>query len=312
MPDNVIQNEKSGIVLNIQRFSISDGPGIRSTVFLKGCPLKCPWCSNPESLRLEPEIILGGEKCIGDKRCLEACPHKAISMVDDRWTMDWRKCDNCLKCAEVCPTRRIKIAGMEMAVEEVITEIMKDESLYRRTNGGITLSGGEPLLQWQFVMALLQKAKQKGLHTAVDTSGYAQWDTFESIADYCDLLLYDLKHMDPEEHEQATGVTNQQILDNLRKIAAKNKTKVWIWRPIIPNFNDSDEEIKELCKFVIDLGSVVEKIVLLPYHKFGEGKYLATGRVYPFQGVPLLSDERIEGVKNLIESSGLRVEVLTL
>ncbi|MDI6775966.1 MAG: glycyl-radical enzyme activating protein [Syntrophales bacterium] len=309
MEDNLIEDGSRGIVFNVQRFSIGDGPGIRSTVFLKGCPLKCPWCANPESIRLEREIILGGEKCIKDGKCVEVCQERAISLADDRWGMDWRKCDYCLKCAEVCLSRRIKIVGMEMTVEEVMKEVMKDESLYRRTKGGITLSGGEPLLQWQFALALLQEAKRKGLHTAVDTSGYAHGDIMEKIAEYTDLLLYDIKHMDSRKHQQATGVPNQQILDNLQKIAVETKTKVWIWRPLIPDFNDSEEEMERLCKFVLDLGPAVEKISLLPLHKFGELKYHATGKVSPYQGMPLYSDERVEEFRRLIESRGLKADV---
>jgi len=309
MQSNVTENGNRGIVFNIQRFSIGDGPGIRSTVFLKGCPLKCPWCANPESLKAEPEIILGGEKCIKDGKCVEVCAQKAISLVDDRWTMDWRKCNYCLKCAEICPSRRIKIVGIDMTVEEVMNEIGKDESLYRRTKGGVTLSGGEPLLQWEFTLSLLQEARRRGWHTTVDTSGYAEWDIMKKVAEYTDLFLYDLKHMNSEKHQQATGIPNQQILDNLQKIAAKTKAKVWLWRPLIPGFNDSEEDLKELCNFILDLGSVVEKVFLLPYHKFGEGKYLATGRVYSYQGVPLLTEERVAEFKKLIETSGLKVEV---
>ena len=309
MQDNLTEDGNRGIVFNIQRFSIGDGPGIRTTVFLKGCPLRCPWCANPESLRLEREIILGSEKCAKDGRCVEACPRKAISLADDRWGMDWRKCDYCLKCAEVCLSRRIKIVGTDMTVEEVMKEVMKDESLYRRTKGGITLSGGEPLLQWQFALALLQEAKRKGLHTVLDTSGYAPWNIMEKIADYTDLLLYDLKHTDSGKHQQATGVPNRQILDNLQKIAANNKRKVWIWRPLVPGFNDSEEEMERFCDFTLALGPAVEKISLLPLHKFAELKYRATGRVSPYQDMPLYSGEKVEEFKRLLESRGLKVDM---
>ncbi len=298
-----------GIVFNVQRFSIQDGPGIRTTVFLKGCPLRCLWCSNPESMRLFPEIITKNAKCIGSGKCAEVCLQQAISIVEKTRTIDWEKCNYCMKCAEVCPSKAIEAVGEYMTIAEVIDTVGRDANYYRRTNGGMTLSGGEPLVQWQFTLGLLREAKRKGFHTALDTAGYADWEILDEVLNHTDLVLYDVKHMDSEKHQEATGVPNERILDNLQKTVAKPRTKVWVRRLVIPNFNDSEDDLEKLCKFVLTLDPPVEKVSLLPYHKYGELKYAARGRTYPYQGVALISDEQMGRFKKLVESYGLKVDV---
>ena len=298
-----------GVVFNIQRFSIHDGPGIRTTVFLKGCSLRCGWCSNPESIRLSPEIITRDIKCIRCGKCVEACSQQAITIVENTRIIHWEKCNYCMKCAEVCPSGAIEAVGRYMTVAEVIDTVGRDASYYRRTNGGMTLSGGEPLVQWQFALKLLQEAKKRGFHTTLDTSGYADWEVLDEVLNYTDLVLYDVKHLDSARHQEATGVPNEQILDNLRKTVRKAGPKVWVRHPVIPQFSDSEEELEELCKLILTLGPSVEKISLLPYHKFAELKYAATGREYPYQGVPLPSEERMEELKKIAESHSLMVDV---
>jgi pyruvate formate lyase activating enzyme len=298
-----------GIVFNIQRFSIQDGPGIRTTVFLKGCPLRCLWCSNPESMRLSPEIITRDIKCIGSGKCAEICPKRAIAFVEKIRIIDWERCNYCMKCAQVCPSKAIEAVGEHMTIAEVIDTVGRDSNYYRRTNGGMTLSGGEPLLQWQFALGLLREAKRKGFHTALDTAGYAEWEILDEVLNHTDLVLYDVKHMDSEKHQEATGVFNERILDNLQKTLAKSRTKVWIRRPVIPSFNDSEEDLEKLCRFVLTLDRPVEKISLLPYHKYGELKYAAKGRAYPYQDVALISDEQMGRFKKLVESYGLKVDI---
>ena len=302
-------NDDRGVVFNIQRFSIHDGPGIRSTVFLKGCALNCPWCQNPESIRLLPEIITRDIKCIKSGKCADICPQGAISLAEGLRVIDWEKCDYCLKCAEVCPSKSIEVAGEHKSVDEVIEEVEKDSSYYRRTGGGMTISGGDPLVQWRFTLALLQKARKKGIHTALDTTGYARWEVLDDILNYTNLVLYDVKHMDSAKHREATGVPNEPILENLLKTVKKPGVKVWIRCPIIPGFNDQEEELEKLCEFVVTLGPAVEKISLLPFHKFGELKYTATGKVYAYRNCTLLSDERVEELKGLISSHGLHTEI---
>lgn len=301
--------EARGVVFNIQRFSIHDGPGIRTTVFLKGCPLRCGWCSNPESIRLSPEIITRDIKCIRCGKCVEACSQQAITIVENTRIIQWEKCNYCMKCAEVCPSGAIEAVGRYMTVAEVIDTVGRDASYYRRTSGGMTLSGGEPLVQWEFAQKLLKEAKRRGFHTTLDTAGYADWEVLDEVLNYTDLVLYDVKHLDSARHQEATGVPNERILDNLRKTVAKPGPKVWVRHPVIPQFSDSEEELEELCKLILTLGPSVEKISLLPYHKFAELKYAATGREYPYQGVPLPSEERIEELKKGAESHGLRVDV---
>ncbi len=301
--------EARGVVFNIQRFSIHDGPGIRTTVFLKGCPLRCGWCSNPESMNPHPEIITRDVKCITCGKCVEVCSQQAIAIAENTRVVQWEKCNSCMECAEVCPSGAIAAAGSHMTVAEVMDTVERDASYYRRTGGGMTLSGGEPLVQWQFALKLLQEAKRRGLHTALDTVGHADWEILDRILDFTDLVLYDVKHPDSARHQEATGVPNERILDNLRKTVAKRGPNVWVRHPVIPRFSDSEEELEELCKLVLTLKPSVEKISLLPYHKFAELKYAAMGKVYTWKGIPTISDDRIGEFKKLVESHGIDVDV---
>jgi pyruvate formate lyase activating enzyme len=196
-----------------------------------------------------------------------------------------------------------------MSVAEVMDTVERDASYYRRTGGGVTLSGGEPLSQGKFALRLLQEAKRRGLHTALDTAGCSDWDVLDAILDYTDLVLYDVKHTDPDKHREATGMPNQRMLENLRRTAQQPGIVVWIRHPVIPRFNDSEDEFEALCRLVPTLGPSVEKISLLPYHKFAEPKYAATGREYPYRGIPLLDEKRIAELRKLAESHHLKVEV---
>ncbi|MFH1434445.1 MAG: glycyl-radical enzyme activating protein [Pseudomonadota bacterium] len=299
----------SGVVFNIQRFSIHDGPGIRTTVFFKGCPLRCGWCSNPESLNPYPEIITRDGKCIRCGRCAEACSEQAIEVAEGRRNIQWEKCNDCMDCAEVCPSGAIEAAGKTMTVAEVLGIVERDAGFYRRSGGGMTLSGGEPLMQRRFSCELLREARKKGVHTALDTSGYADWDVLEEALSYTDLVLFDVKHPDSEAHRQATGVPNERILDNLQKTAARQGQKIWVRYPLIPRFSDSEEQLKELCKLILDLKPSVEKISLLSYHKFGELKYAAMGKDYPWKGISLIKDEDVGKFRNLVESHGIEADV---
>lgn len=298
-----------GVVFNIQRFSVHDGPGIRTTVFLKGCPLRCGWCSNPESIRLSSEIITRDIKCIRCGECVNACSQQAITIVENIRIIHWEKCNYCMKCAEVCPSGAIESVGRHMTVFEVLDIVGRDASYYQRTGGGLTLSGGEPLVQWQFALKLLQEAKERGYHTTLDTSGYAEWEVLEKLLSHTDLVLYDVKHLDSARHREATGMPNKRILDNLRKMVGKAGPKIWVRHPVIPQFNDTEEDLEALCKLILALRPSVEKISLLHYHKFGEVKYAAMGKMYPWKGIPPISDEEIVKLRKLIESHGVKVDV---
>ncbi len=212
-----------GLVFNIQRYSIHDGPGIRSTVFFKGCPLRCKWCSNPESLNTFAELMVRETRCNGCGRCIKVCAPGALSLAASGLRLDRGKCDLCLKCIEACWEDVLELAGRQMTVDEVIEECSKDELFYRNSGGGVTLSGGEPLLQADFALQLLSSLKELGFNTALDTCGQVPWETLEKALAYTDLVLFDVKHIDSEEHRDGTGTDNKLILSNLEKAMAANK-----------------------------------------------------------------------------------------
>lgn len=296
-----------GLVFSIQRYSLHDGPGIRTTVFLKGCPLRCKWCSNPESINPYPELMVRDTRCNKCGKCLEVCVPAAISLDETSVVVDRSRCDLCLKCVEVCLPGAIEIAGRYMNVEEVVEECIKDELFYRNSGGGVTLSGGEPLYQPDFAVNLLKGCKGRGLSTAVDTSGYASGEVLDKILQYTDLVLYDIKHMDSEMHYRGTGVKNDLIVKNLERIVSAKRARVWIRIPIIPDFNDSEECINKLAEFI--RGMPIEKISLLGYHEWGRAKYYALGRGYPLVGCVPPSQERLKILSDVMQSKGLQVTV---
>jgi pyruvate formate lyase activating enzyme len=295
-----------GLVFNIQRFSLHDGPGIRTTLFLKGCPLRCLWCSNPESQDFSPSLIVRDVNCRGCGACVEACPRGAI-VLDDRRRRDiqWHECDQCLRCVEACIYNSLKVCGTYMTVGEVMDEVMRDEPFYKNSGGGITISGGEPLAQARFLVELLSASKRAGLHTALDTTGHAQWETLEEILPMVDLALWDVKHLDPEEHKRATGAGNDLILRNLFK--ASGTTRLWLRVPLVSGFNDSEAHISEVVSLAKEIGA--EKISLLPYHEGGRAKCEQLGRRYPFPEGRPPGEGRVLLLKEIIEREGLEVSI---
>ena len=269
MNNSVSANQK-GFIFNIQRYCIHDGPGIRTTVFLKGCPLTCFWCQNPESQKPHPEILLKKDICTTCGRCVEVCPAQANVLTKTSSTIDRDKCIGCGTCVSVCPTQARSISGEKTSVGDIMEEVLRDRSFYKNSGGGITLSGGEPTAQPDFTLQILKASKEHNLHTAVETCGYAPWRIIERILDYTDLVLYDLKCLDLKKHQMATGKSNALILENARKIF---KLKHIIFRtPLIPGFNDTSAHIRDIAKFIRYYigGSQLE---LLPYNKLGHGKY---------------------------------------
>jgi len=244
-------------------------------------------------------------RCIKCGKCVEVCPVEAI-VIDQRGRRISRaRCNLCLACAEVCPTGAISASGRYMTVEEVVEEVERDSLFYENSGGGVTLSGGEPLSQGEFALQLLKECKVKGTHTALDTCGYAPWNVMERVLDYTDLVLFDIKHMDAEEHRKGTGKSNKLILDNARRTASKVRT--WLRVPLIPGYNDSEENLREIAKFGLEIG--VEKVSLLPYHLWGRSKYTKLSRRYPMERTLRPSDELVKRSREIIEGFGLKTTI---
>jgi pyruvate formate lyase activating enzyme len=264
------ENNPKGVIFNIQRYSIHDGPGIRTTVFFKGCSLRCFWCQNPESQAMLPQIFLYHDRCSLCGKCVEVCPTGAGHLIENYSEIDRDKCIICGKCVQACPNEARKLVGQYYTVDDVIKEIMRDKKFYENSHGGVTLSGGEPLLQPLFVNALLTKCKSDGLHTAIETAGDVSWNEFEPILDLVDLVLFDIKIIEDSRHITGTGISNKCILENARLVSRRKP--IIIRMPLIPGFNDSKEDVIALARFVkTELGHL--PIELLAYNKMGESKY---------------------------------------
>jgi len=305
-----VTSDITGRVFNIQRYSLHDGSGIRTLVFLKGCPLRCLWCSNPESQKAIPELGFIEARCVGSDDCgapcVAACPLDAICLKGhDKPEIDRDNCDVCGKCVEVCSHDALKVVGHEMSVDEVMAEVEKDRPFYRRSGGGLTLGGGEPLAQYQFATAILQAAEGEYLHTAIETCGCALWDHLEAVLRHVDLLQFDLKHMDPQKHKELTGQSNELILENLKKVlSVKEPQDVIIRIPIIPGCNDTVENIEESAKFITELGFT--QIELIPYHKLGTSKYAQYGMVYLLDAPEPSPPTNLQNFKSIVERYGLQ------
>lgn len=301
---------KKGIVFSIERYAIHDGPGIRTLVYLKGCSLRCLWCSNPEGQKTSPELVYFEEKCIGCGECIKHCSEQAIVNVEGRLVTDPTKCSLCGECVRACPTGARYIYGKYMMVEEIVEICKKDLSYYRRSGGGVTLSGGEPTYQYEFALAILESCKENHINTAIETCGFCPWEKLRDILSYTDYVLYDLKHMDLVEHRKLTGVSNNLILDNL-KMAAKMGKAIFIRVPVIPTFNDSSENIEAMVNFIKTLrdNKNVVSVNLLPYHEYGKGKYGRLQREYPLNSTKPPTNEDIDKIKRRIEDTDLKVTI---
>jgi len=300
----------SGLVFNIQRFAIHDGSGVRTLVFMKGCPLRCRWCSNPEGQKSHPEIGFMAGRCVGAEicraRCVEACSEKGITLSrEGRPVIDRASCTPCLACSEVCYYGALELIGREMTVEEVLSEVEKDRPFYRRSGGGVTVGGGEPLMQAEFVTQLLKACQERHLHTALETTGFGSRRCLRELLEHVDLVYFDIKHMDAAQHEALTGVSNQPVLENVRAVvSADRRFEVIIRITTIPGFNDSEENISASARFAAQLGC--EKIELVPYHKLGVVKYAQYGMNDPLGDIEPPTRERMERLRRLVEEFGLK------
>ncbi len=313
-----ISNKMTGLVFNIQKFSLNDGPGIRDMVFLKGCPLRCRWCSNPESQRLDPEILFRPDKCIGTDvcgLCVSACPdgafHKGMSTVnnedkkespDNRQkpspvTMDWSRCTHCGECTKDCPGDALEYVGHEMSVDDVVAVVEKDGGFHVRSGGGVTVSGGEPLMQADFVGALLETCKDRLINTAVETTGHGSWEQLKKTVEHANQVFYDIKCADPELHNAYTGIPNTTILKNLHRLSDEMPNlKIIVRTPVIPRFNDTEKAIFDIRKIIEPISSV-KAYQLLPFHRLGIAKYEYQGKACEYMDIQPPGDDKMTQLK---------------
>ncbi len=298
----------NNLVFDIKRYAINDGPGIRVTVFLKGCPLSCEWCHNPEGMSKKQEKLYTSSKCIGCEQCVEACEQNACMLTAEGIVTDKEICILCGKCAEVCPTKATEISGEAKSVEELMKVIRRETLIMDQSEGGVTFSGGEPLMHHRFLLELLEACGREGIHRCVDTTGFANSEVLMKVAKETDHFLYDLKMMDSEKHKKYTGVYNEKILENLKLLSA-NGASYDIRIPLIGGVNDDEENIRQTAAFIAELNTKPKHIQILPYHNIASRKYEKLGAVYDPGSMSEPAKETQEKVLSIFDHYGIPAEI---
>ncbi len=309
-------NDLKGTVFEIQRMSTEDGPGIRTTVFMKGCSLKCRWCHNPESISIKPQIHWIGSQCIGCKTCIDVCNESALSLSSHGMIIDRDRCNGCGVCADECPSTAMELMGSRWTVEALTNELIKDKSYFEKSGGGITIGGGESTLQTAFVSKLLKDLKRRGFHTAIDTCGQTSKDAFDRILPFTDIVLYDLKEIDPEKHGLFTGSSNEIILENIIHISKTIKShlfprEMWIRTPIIPGTTATEENINGIGTFIgKNIGKAVTRWELISFNNLCGDKYKRLDMQWHYKDFKLINLELMEKLADVAKCSGVNPEIV--
>jgi len=296
-------------IFDVQKFNVHDGLGLRTLIFMKGCPLACIWCSNPESQSITPELLFYEEKCIRSNKCFEVCPTHAIVQKENRLVLDKSLCSLCGKCVEACYAGAWQMSGRVVDEDYILKEIEKDVPFYKSSGGGVTFSGGEPLLHADFIKSVASRCQSEGINVAIETCGYVPWKNFEKVLGNVDLVMFDIKHMDPKIHKKLCGRSNLSILRNLRNLSQRGDVEVIVRFPVIPGLNDSDDNINDTARFVASLNGNIKRVEVLPYHNYGENKYRRLGKTYLLKGLASPSDEYMQAIKSTMEGYGLNVQI---
>ncbi len=297
----------TGLIFDIKRYAIHDGPGIRTTVFLKGCPLSCDWCQNPESRDASPELMVLTGRCVRCGACVEVCPNVTDESPADEPTYDRATCSRCGACVDACPSGARSMSGRQLSVQEVIAEVARDGLFYDESGGGVTFSGGEPLMQAEFVNSCMEACKHLGFHTALDTCGHGSAEVMLACAEHAELVLYDLKLIDADRHERHVGVSNSLILDNLERLDGLGK-RIWVRLPVIPGLNDDEENVAAIADFVRSLRTC-PPVQLLPYHRIGSDKYERLGLRYALPEIDPPTPDLLDRIAGQMGASGLKVSI---
>lgn len=305
--------ERKALIFNIQKYNMYDGPGVRTLIFFKGCPLRCQWCSNPESQLRQYQVMYKKDVCVHCGTCARVCPVGVFKAPDANGYIINKEveCIGCRKCERECPVSALGVVGEQKTISELMQVVMEDKPFYETSGGGLTVGGGEPMMQPEALQNLLIACQQEGVNTAIETCGYARPETVAKIAGVCDLFLFDLKHMDPERHHELVGVRNESILANLKWLL-ENRANVKVRMPLLKGVNDNESELDAVIQFLKPYQDYknFKGIDILPYHKLGVHKYAQLGREYPIKGDPALGDEELKRIENCLARYDFPVAVI--